>query len=149
METNWVRLGCIFINLKKSKNISNSTHAHPYLGENYFIHYLQAIDTSQLVGSTHPLITHVVRHWLHATVMQYTSHPQEPEYPCLGNLVRTLQVHAPYSYSSRKKDPQNLVTLLQAILVLIPLVEERTPQETLQLSNQYSIYGHDVFNPKA
>ena len=142
METNQVGLGWIFINPKKLKNISNSTHAHPYLGENYFVHYLHAIDALQLVGSTHPLISHVVRHWSHATVMQYTSHPWEPymslfREPC----AHTLSTRTLFLFQSQKGPlkPCNLAAC----------IEERTPQETLQLSNQYSIYGHHLFNPKA
>ena len=79
MKWKQIALGWVgYLSTQKSKNISNSTNAHPYLAEYYFIHYLHAIDASQLVGSTHPLISHVVRHWLHATVIQYDSHPYEP-----------------------------------------------------------------------
>ena len=149
METNWVGLGCTFINLKKLKNISNSTHAHPYLGENYFIHYLHAIDVSQLVGTTHPLISHVVRQWSHATVMQYISHPWEP----YMSLFREPCAHAPSTCTlflfQWQKGPSKHCNLATYHLGSIPLVEEITPHETLQLSNQYSIYGHHVFNLKA
>ena len=38
--------------------------------------------------------------------------------------MRTLQAHTPYYYSSGKKDPQNIVTLVHTILALYHLLRK-------------------------